>query len=216
MNADSRPSVSSRQTEQVSTHMFLGSKLPNKTSMKVHILVAATNCDNQNVSKWLHRAETGVGERANRDRLANPDGHERLKEKARAAGHWYTWKAQVAVALQKVAEMSDAEFRQHYEDGQTPNEIVGLCVRRIGAINVDNDTVVVESDTDTDTDTDTDSEYIGSSIDSDESYNPRADIRLLAQREFGYNSDLNSQYSAVSSDNDSSSDYEGAVAHREY
>ena len=130
MNADSRPSVSSRQTEQVSTHMFLESKLPNKTSMKVHILVAATNCDNQNVSKWLHRAETGVGERANRDRLANPDGHERWKEKYRAAGHFYTFKAQVAVELQKVAEMSGAEFNQHYKDGQTPNEIVGLCVSR--------------------------------------------------------------------------------------
>ena len=168
--------------------------------MKVHILVAATNCDNQNVSKWLHRAETGVGERANRDRLANPDGHERLKEKARAAGHWYTWKAQVAVALQKVAEMSDAEFRQQYDDGQTPNEVVDMLLCRINPATGDSDSEYIAP-------SDSDSEYIASS-DSDESYNPREDIRMLAQREFGYNNDLNSEFS---SDYDSSSDYDDSV-----
>ena len=211
MNTDSRSSVSSRQTERVSSHMFMESKITNKNDMKVHIKVAAINCDNQNVSKWLHRAENGIGERDNRDRLANPDGHERLKERARAGQKWGTWKAQVAVELKRVAEMSDCDFRNNYDDGYTPSEIVGLLLTRIGVINT------VESDTNT-VESDTDSEYIGSSIDSDESYNPRADIRLLAQREFGYNNDLNSEYSALSSDDDgdSSSDYEGQEAQRQY
>ena len=195
-----RPSVSSLQTERRPAHMFMESKNPNKKDIKVSGKVATSNCENGYVAKWLHRAENGIGETANRDRLANPDGHERLKAQARAAGHWYTWKAQIAVALQKVAEMSDAEFRQQYDDGQTPNEVVDMLLCRINPATGDSDSEYIAP-------SDSDSEYIASS-DSDESYNPREDIRMLAQREFGYNNDLNSEFS---SDYDSSSDYDESV-----
>ena len=213
MNTESRPTVNSRQMERMPTHMFKQSLNPNKNDIIVHTKVAADQCETNNVAKWMALAEAGRGERNNRKRLNDPEAYEVLKAKARAGGHWYTWKAQVAVALQSVAEMSDVDFRNHYNDGQTPNEAVDMLLRRIGAINtVESDTNTVESDTNT-VESDTDSEYIAST-DSDESYNPRADIRLLAQREFGYNNDLNSEYSSLSSDkedNDSSSDYEVEV-----
>ncbi len=179
MNTDSRPSVPSRQMERLPKHMFKQSKNPNKNDIQVNTKVAADHCENGNVPKWMALAEAGKGERNNRKRLNDPEAYEDLKAKARANGKWYTHKAKMAVILQKLAVMSDVEFRNHYNDGQTPNEAVVMLLRRIGAHNA------VESDTD--------SEYIASS-ESDESYNPREDIRLLAQREFGYNNYLNSEY----------------------